>query len=155
MRTKLTISCLAALLFSSITFSQPNIIQVKSPGEFPIKAVSIAVPPASQVDSFVNFINTEMAARQINMLLLRVEYHYQYKSHPELVDSGALSQTDVDKIVAACKALNIKIVPQINLFGHQSWAGQIGKLLEKYPQFDETPWIPLPADYKWPNADSL
>jgi GH18 family chitinase len=155
MRKKLTLSSLAALLFCSLSFAQPSTIQVKSPGEFPIKAVSIAVPPSSQVDSFVNFINTVMAPRQINTLLLRVDYHYQYKSHPELVDSGALSQADVDRIVAACKALNIKIIPQINLFGHQSWAGRVGKLLEKYPQFDETPWIPLPADYKWPNADSL
>ena len=156
MRKKLTLSSLAAILICAIAYAQPNIIQVKSPGEFPIKAVAIAAPPSSQIDSFVNFINTEMAPRQINTLLLRVDYKYQYKSHPELVDSGAMSQSDVDKIVTACKAFNIKIIPQINLFGHQSWAGHPHKLLEKYPEFDETPWIQLPGDnYKWPNADSL
>src|SRR6476620_5199008 len=108
MRKKLTLSSLATLLIYSLSFAQPNTIQVKSPGEFPIKAVAIAVPPASRVDSFVTFINTVMAPRQINTILLRVDYHYQYKSHPELVDSGALSKADVDKIVSACKALNIK-----------------------------------------------
>lgn len=117
--------------------------------------MSIAVPPSSQLDSFVIFINNEMAPRQINTLLLRVDFNYNYKSHPELVDSGALSQADVDKIVNVCAKNNIKVIPQINLFGHQSWAGRIGKLLEKYPEFDETPWIPMPANYKWPNADSL
>ena len=153
MRKILTLSSLA-VLFCTILFAQQN-IQVKAPGEFPIKAMSISVPQSAQLDSFVNFINQELAPRGINLLLLRVDFHYQYKSHPELVDSGALSQADVNKIVSACTKNNIKIAPQINLFGHQSWAGNIYKLLEKYPQFDETPWIPMPADYKWPNADSL
>jgi hypothetical protein len=42
--------------------------------------------------------------------------------------------------------------------GHQSWAAKNGKLLEVYPEFDETPWVKMPAtaaDYKWPNADGL
>ena len=43
----------------------------------------------------------------------------------------------------------------MNLLGHQSWASEIGKLLEVYPQFDETPSIKLPAEYKWPNPDGL
>jgi hypothetical protein len=154
MRKKLTLSSLA-VLFCTLILAQSNSMPVKSPGEFPIKAMSISVPPPEKVDSFVNFINNEVATRGINTLLLRVDYHYQYKSHPELVDTGALSQADVDKIVAICQKNNIKLLPQINLFGHQSWAGRIGKLLEKYPQFDETPWIPMPENYKWPNADSL
>lgn len=152
MRKKLLL-CSIALLILSITFSQQP--QQKPAGDFPIRAMAIAVPPAAQIDSFVTFINNELAPRGINSLLLRVDYHYQFKSHPELVDSGALSAADVNKIVTACKQHNIQLVPQINLFGHQSWAGKIGKLLEVYPQFDETPWIPIPANYKWPNADSL
>jgi GH18 family chitinase len=154
MRKKFLLGSIA-LLICTLTIAQPNTIPVKSPGDFPIRAFSISVPQPNNVDSFLNLINNELATRQINLLLLRVDYHYQYKSHPELVDSGALSQADVDKIVAACKRNNIKLLPQINLLGHQSWAGNIGKLLEKYPEFDETPWIKLPADYKWPNADSL
>ncbi len=41
--------------------------------------------------------------------------------------------------------------------GHQSWASKTEKLLEVYPEFDETPWVKMPAkaDYKWPNADNL
>jgi len=47
------------------------------------------------------------------------------------------------------------LIPQINLLGHQSWESQSGKLLEVYPQFDETPSILLSTEYKWPNADGL
>ncbi|MBL7698298.1 MAG: family 20 glycosylhydrolase [Chitinophagaceae bacterium] len=154
MRKKLLLSSFTLLIFT-IAFTQQNTIQVKAPGNFPIRAISISVPPAEKIDSFVTFIANDLAPRRLNTLVLRVNYHYQYKSHPELIDDDALTEADVKKIVAVCRENNIKIIPQINLFGHQSSAGRIGKLLEKYPQFDETPWIPLPANYKWPNADSL
>jgi hypothetical protein len=154
MRKNFLLSIISLLIVTTV-FSQPNNVHVKAPGSFPIVAMSIAAPPVSRVDSFVTFMHNELAPRGVNTLILRVDYHYQYKSHPELVDTGALSIQDVNKIVAAAKELNIKLVPQINLFGHQSWAGRIGKLLEKYPEFDETPWIKIPENYKWPNADSL
>lgn len=121
----------------------------------PIRGFCIAAPPPSGVDSFVTFIEKELAPRHVNTLILRVDYNYQYSSHPELRSAQALSKADVKKLVSACKSHNIRIIPQVNMLGHQSWAGNIGKLLEVYPQFDETPWVAMPANYKWPNADSL
>ena len=58
-------------------------------------------------------------------------------------------------MVNACKKNNIRIIPQINLLGHQSWANHTGKLLKTYPQFDETPGVKMPEKYVWPNADNL
>jgi hypothetical protein len=91
------------------------------------------------------------------VLILRIEYEYQFKSHPELVGSNPYSESDIKKLVKVCREHNISLIPQINLFGHQSWHGKLGKLLEVYPQFDETPDIQLPKDeeYKWPNPDGL
>jgi hypothetical protein len=66
-----------------------------------------------------------------------------------------LSKSDVKKLVEACRKNKIKIIPQVNLLGHQSWAGKIGNLLKVYPQFDETPLVKMPANYVWPNADGL
>jgi len=57
--------------------------------------------------------------------------------------------------VKACKAGGIKIVPLVNLLGHQSWYAKVGKLLENYPQFNETPEIPLDKDIEWPNEWGL
>jgi len=124
---------------------------------FMVRGFAIAAPKPKGVEDFVKFINEELAPRKINTLILRVDFNYQYKSHPELRDSAALSKGDVKKIVEACKKDNISIVPQINLLGHQSWEGKLSKLLEVYPQFDETPWVKMPAqkDYKWPNDDRL
>lgn len=39
--------------------------------------------------------------------------------------------------------------------GHQSWASTLNKLLEVYPEFDETPHVQIPEKYEWPNDDGL
>lgn len=121
----------------------------------PLRGLAIAAPQKGNVARFVKFINEELGPRKVNTLVLRVEYNFEYKSHPELVSDNPLSQQDVDAIVNACKAHNIKVVPQINLLGHQSWANSLGKLLEVYPEFDETPNVAIPEEYKWPNEDGL
>jgi N-acetyl-beta-hexosaminidase len=103
----------------------------------------------------ITFINNELPSRYVNTLIIRIDYHYQFKSHPELVDTLALSYDDVKKIVKASRKNDIRLIPQINLLGHQSWANKPGKLLRTYPQFDETPWLVMPEKYEWPNSDSL
>src|SRR5437016_10731980 len=110
----------------------------------PVRGFCIAAPKPSNVDSFVTFIDKELAPRHVNTLILRIDYGYQYTSHPELQDTLALSKNDVKKLVAVCKRNNIRIIPQVNLLGHQSWANHTGKLLQVYPDFDETPYVIMP-----------
>ena len=81
----------------------------------PVRGFCIAAPQVKDVDRFIKFIDEELAPRKVNTLILRVDYNYQYKSHPELADSAALSKNDVDKIVAVCKKDHINLIPQINL----------------------------------------
>jgi hypothetical protein len=104
-----------------------------------VRGFCIALPTPENLDEFVNFINTELAPRQVNTLVLRVEYKYKFRSHPELIDTLALSKRELRKIVKACKKNNIRVIPLIDLLGHQSGARGPGKLLRVYPQFDETP----------------
>lgn len=142
------------LLLFSISV-HPLMAQTKTDSLLPLRGFCISAPQPKEVDSFVYFINTELAPRRVNTLILRVDYNYQYKSRPELAEKNGLSVSEVKKIVNACKKNSIRIVPQINLLGHQSWAKQTGNLLRVYPELDETPHIKMPAEYKWPNADSL
>ncbi|MEJ7588189.1 MAG: family 20 glycosylhydrolase [Ferruginibacter sp.] len=121
----------------------------------PVRAFCIVAPKSQQLERFIKFINEELPPNKINTLVLRVDFNYQYESHPELRDSSALSKQEVKQLVAACKKNNIRLIPQVNLLGHQSWAGKQYNLLNLYPQFDETPHIKMPAVYAWPNADSL
>ena len=143
--------CLFISLFATI----PGIGQTKLDSLLPVRGFCISAPLPKQLDAFIQFINEELATRQVNTLILRVDYNYQFGSHPELRDSLALSKREVKKIVKACQKHNIRLIPQINLLGHQSWASKTGNLLRVYPDFDETPSVKMPEKYIWPNEDGL
>jgi len=140
----------ATLLLVTVANAQQKLDEL-----LPVRGFCIGAPQPKDVDRFVKFITEELAPRKVNTLILRVDYDYQYESHPELADTAALSKADVKKLVAAAKQGGIRIIPQVNLLGHQSWANKTNKLLAVYPQFDETPEVKMPAKYVWPNADNL
>ncbi|MBV7530593.1 family 20 glycosylhydrolase [Chitinophaga sp. sic0106] len=137
------------LLFVLNGFAQTSI------DSLPVRGFCIGAPSSGRVESFIKFINEELAPRHINTLVLRVDFNYQYTSHPELRDKDALSNAQVKQLVAASRKHGIRLIPQINLLGHQSWAGQTTNLLKVYPDFDETPWVKMPEKYAWPNPDGL
>lgn len=114
----------------------------------PVRGFCIALPQPDNLDEFVHFIETELAPRHVNTLVLRVEYKYKFRSHPELIDTLALSKREVKKILMACKENNIKVIPLIDLLGHQSGRMGPNKLLRVYPQFDETPMPAVPDTTK-------
>jgi N-acetyl-beta-hexosaminidase len=149
MKTKLSLLLLVFLASVTSWGQQPG------QADLPVRGFSIGAPKPDQVPAFVQFINEELAPRGINTLILRVDFAYQYESHPELRDSIALSKVDVKKLVEASKRNGIEIIPQINLLGHQSWANNTHRLLRVYPEFDETPWVKMPEKYQWPNEDGL
>jgi hypothetical protein len=144
------------LAIRCISFSQmPATSTTSADNILPVRGFCIAAPQSRGVDEFIKFIDEELAPRSVNTLILRVDFNYRYESHPELRDSGALSKVEVKKLVAVCKKNSINVIPQVNLLGHQSWAGRIGNLLKVYPEFDETPLVKMPEKYVWPNADGL
>src|SRR6476659_6733908 len=125
MKRKLQFFFLLAILnLPFIGYSQKELNQF-----LPVRGFCIAAPTPQNLDSFVNFINQELAPRHINTLILRIDYHFQYALHPELIDTLALSLADVKKIVKASRKNDIRLIPQVNLLGHQSWANRTGKLL--------------------------
>lgn len=141
---------ISLFVFSSQTFAQQPLDSLLT-----VRGFAIAAPQVDEVDRFVTFIDEELAPRNVNTLILRVDYNYQYESRPELRDSIALSKEDVKKLVAVAQKNDIRIIPQVNLLGHQSWAEDLENLLEVYPEFDETPEIEMPEEYEWPNEDGL
>ena len=139
------------LLFTLLTSN----FLIKAQADLPVVALCIAAPSAENVEEFVEFIDNELAPSGINTLILRVDFNYDYKLRPELRDENPLSFNDVKSLVNVCEKNNINLIPQVNLLGHQSWASTLNKLLEVYPEFDETPHVKLPENYKWPNSDGL
>jgi hypothetical protein len=138
------------LVFGAVLDAQEALDKV-----MPIRGFAIGAPSRDHLDAFVNFIHEDLAPRKVNTLILRIDYGYQYESNPQLRDTRALSKVEVKRLVTACKEHQIRIIPQINLLGHQSWSTSLGSLLRHYPDFDETPWVKMPDKYVWPNPDRL
>jgi hypothetical protein len=124
----------------------------------PVRGICLSAPKPEGVDKYVNFIRDELIPQQVNTLVILIDYGYAFKSRPELAGENPLSEQDVKKIVGVCREGGIRIIPQINLLGHQSWFQQVGQLLKAYPQFNETPHVPTgegSGELKWPNEWGL
>lgn len=146
---------LNTIVITLLFWTQTSFSQNIDSDVLPIRGFCIGAPNSSGLDEFITFIAEELAPRKVNTLILRVDYNYQFESQPELRDNSALSKAEVKKLVDVCRKNQIRIIPQINLLGHQSWATKESNLLKVYPQFDETPWVKMPEKYEWPNADGL
>jgi hypothetical protein len=140
-------------LLSSSLFLQAR---SRSDSLLPVRGLCIAAPTPAGLDSFIYFIDHELVPRHVNTLVIRIGYRYQFRKRPELTDDNALSEKAVKRIVRACREGGIRVIPLINMLGHQSWYSDVNKLLEVYPQFNETPWVPLDQGiHSWPNKWEL
>jgi len=143
------------LLIIGMLFSPYLFAQTKLDSLLPVRGFCIASPTPDKLDEFIKFMEDELVPRKVNTLVLRVHFNYEYESHPELRDENALSKADVKKMVKVCQENNIRIIPQVNLLGHQSGGTNLRNLLKVYPQFDETPHVKMPEKFVWPNDDEL
>lgn len=75
----------------------------------------------------------------LNVLVTEVNYNFAFQSHPELREKNVLTADQASHLANACRAHGIRLIPQFNCLGHQSWAGSTFPLLTHYPAFDETP----------------
>lgn len=138
------------LIFTSFT---P--LSIHAAPDIPVRGLSIRAPNTHQLDRFIEFVDEELAPRGLNLLVLRIDYNFDYQSHPELKSANPLTLEQIKKLVAMGERNGIRLIPQINLFGHQSWHSTLGPLLTVYPEFDETPHVTLPEKFVWPNDDGL
>ena len=81
----------------------------------------------------------KLAAVGVNALMLEVNYNFEFKSHPELGSPGGVKAAHAHELAAAARVLGIRLIPQFNCLGHQSWSKTTLPLLTKHPEFDETP----------------
>jgi hypothetical protein len=81
----------------------------------------------------------QFAADGVNAMVIEVNYSFDFQSHPELRPSRYITRAKAREFTAAARQLGIRVIPEFDCLGHQSWAGITLPLLAKYPQFDETP----------------
>ena len=80
-----------------------------------------------------------LAEMGLNVLILEVDYHFQFESHPELRMSQCISKEGAKRFAAICRKYRIRLIPQFQCLGHQSWAKETFSLLTVYPELDLTP----------------
>jgi hypothetical protein len=82
----------------------------------------------------------KLAAMGINVLILEVNYSFDFKSHPELRHGTTpITKAGARKFAALCRSQGIRLIPEFQSLGHQSWKAETFPLLKVYPQFDLTP----------------
>jgi len=103
------------------------------PASMAVRGLYLAAPKPNEIPLAVSFIREALPKERVNVLVMEFDYRYSYVSHPEVVDADALSKADVKAIVAACHAAGVRLIPLINLLGHQSWEAKTFGLLRAHP----------------------
>jgi hypothetical protein len=81
-----------------------------------------------------------LAEMGINVLILEVGYGFEFKSHPELRrGKKPITKTTARMLAERCRKHGIRLIPQFQCLGHQSWKEHTAPLLTKYPELDLTP----------------
>jgi hypothetical protein len=105
----------------------------------PVRGLHLMAPAAGDMPIALRFIKEGLPKEGVNVLVLEFDYRYQFVKHPEVAESDSLSADDVQRLAAACKEAGVRLIPEIDLLGHQSWEKATWGLLRAHPEFDETP----------------
>jgi len=141
---------------------------------FGLMVLTMAVPPAGAAKPWLG-VHVGLGGRRqttqlteavagladlgINAIVAEINYGFEFQSHPELRSDNPSSKEQIRSLVAECRKHSIRLIPQFQCLGHQSWSKNTFTLLTKYPQFDESPgqypnnegiycrsWCPLHPD---------
>ena len=108
-------------------------------GGWKTKAICISVPAPKDVGRFCTFVKDTLKPAGVDTVVLLVRYKYQFTSHPGCVTKDAISLDDAKAIKRACDDAGIRLIPKMNLLGHQSGNTISDGLLKAYPELDESP----------------
>lgn len=106
------------------------------------RALHLLHPRPEGLAKTKQLVTEVLAPMGFNALILEIDYQFQFQSHPELECRG-ISREQARDLAAVCRKSGVRLIPLFNCLGHQSAGGGASSLLKKYPEFDETPEIPV------------
>jgi hypothetical protein len=101
----------------------------------------LGVPRQADMDVFKRVVCEVLPAHGCNTLVLLARYAFEFRSHLEVREADALRPAQAAETGRLCRAHGIRLIPKMNLLGHQSGktrGSELG-LLRAHPEFDETP----------------
>jgi len=129
----------AAMIFTFLSLLIAGAAVSADSAALPIRGLHCGAPSHDDIPLCVRFIREALPKEGVNVLVLEINYNYQYTRHPEIAGPRVLSKEDIKQLAAACKEAGVRLIPQINCLGHQSWSRNTDVLLRAHPEFDETP----------------
>lgn len=104
------------------------------------RGVHLAVQSDQQADALIEQL-PRLKAVGVNVIVAEVNYSFDFQSHPELRGSRFVTRAGAQRLAHAAHENGIRLIPEIDCLGHQSWRSNSLPLLAKYPQFEEAPGI--------------
>ena len=102
------------------------------------RGVHLSVQNEDQARALVESL-PKLAGVGVNIVIAEVDYSFEFQSHPEVRGSRFVTKDQAREIATTARSQGIRLIPQINCLGHQSWSSNTLPLLTKHPEFDETP----------------
>lgn len=94
---------------------------------------------AGSLPGLVRLVHEVLAPHRCNVFVFEIDYNFRFSSHPEIAGKDAWTPAQAGELAAACRAEGIRLIPQVNCLGHQSWKEPPGALLRAHPEFEEPP----------------
>ena len=129
----------AALSFTAFAEADMPGVSPAPAGGWKSRGIAIGAPRPKDVARFCAFIKDTLKPAGVDTIVLLVRYRYKFASHPECVAGDAISLADAKAIKAACDAAGMRLIPKMNLLGHQSGNVVHDGLLKGHPELDESP----------------
>jgi hypothetical protein len=95
-------------------------------------------PKPENLPKFKELIAESLVPAGINVLILGINYQFQYQSHPELQGEG-MNKQQARELVETCHKCGIRLIPLFECLGHQP---SRGGLLQTHPDFEQPLDIP-------------
>ncbi len=145
-RLSAAVLCLALMLASGVQAATPAIPSHPHPAWLkawrernPIwRGIHLGLSSDRQAEQLDEEL-PKLAAAGVNVVIVEVDYNFDFQSHPELRPAHYVTKAGARELARKARECGIRLIPQLNCLGHQSWGGTTGELLAKHPDFDETP----------------
>lgn len=105
----------------------------------PFRVIHLPVRGSKSLPLLIRLVSETLPTRRVNTLILQIDYGYKFNTHPEIHVKNCFTERQIGALVQIARRHNVKVIPLLNCYGHQSWRKErVGALLRAYPEFNET-----------------
>lgn len=128
--------------------AQVSSVKIADWPELSIRAFHLIPYTPKALPGVKRLVKEYLVPLRINTFIFEIGYAFDFKSDPKVREKVYFTRAEIRDFVEFCRALGVKVIPEVNSIGHQSWKLEtIGGLLTAHPELEEIP------DASTPEAD--